>query len=126
MAGKSKQLTPPSNGEFRLCRGGRSFMCRKVIEEPGKDSGHLGPHQPQREISPRTTSGPVLAAGGYHCRRCNQYLGCYWCAQRLSELVCLNCHDWADDAGEREHGKMISRELAAAKVGELVAGIGRA
>ena len=122
---RGKQDAPTAVFNSLLCRGGASFNCRHVVEEPGRDSRELGPHEPQREIAPRSAHGrPVLAMGGYHCRRCRQYLGCYWCAQRLSELICLRCHDWATDEAEKVHGAVISRELAAAKVHDVIAGIG--
>ena len=125
MARKSKSVIPPSNGEFRTCKGGRSFNCQTVIEEPGVDSRFLGPHQPQREISPRAArnQGPVLAPGGYHCRKCNAYMGCYWCAQRKSELVCLSCNDWALDDGEAEHGRMIHDRQLGSDCLKIVTGI---
>lgn len=78
-----------------ICNGGRSFNCKK-----------LGPHDNPKHKA--------------WCRNCGAYMGCFWCRQRNTELVCLNCHDWALDAGEREHGKMVSRELAAAKVKEIL------
>lgn len=80
-----------------LCRGGPSWGCKKI-----------DPHEPKLKA---------------YCRRCRTYLGCFLCRQRDSELVCLNCHDWALLAGVKEHGKMVNQELAAAKVKELIKAI---
>ena len=62
------------------CHGGPSFNCQH--------------HEHTRKTE-------------YSCRTCRTYLGCAGCAQNPQELVCLRCHDWALNAGEREHGKMI-------------------
>lgn len=57
----------------------------------------------------------------FYCRRCRAYMGCEFCAQRRSELVCWRCHDWALNDGERAHGRMADRDRAAQKVGALYA-----
>ena len=92
-----------------LCRGGQSFNCRRIVEEPGRDSYQLGPHDTNHRG--RDTR--------LYCRRCSAYMGCFWCAQQPPELVCLRCHDWATDAGERRHGKMVNPELARDKLAHL-------
>jgi hypothetical protein len=80
-----------------LCRGGNSFNERPVVETADEKSFSLGPHEPERAVN---------------CRRCHQYMGCRWCAQKPDELVCRNCHDWATDEAERRHGKMDPRKAA--------------
>ena len=91
-----------------LCRGGRSFICKRISEEPGKDSPALGPHEAKQPI---------------YCRRCKAYMGCFWCAARPAELICLNCRDWARDDGEREHGPMLVRQVVVERVHELVGAV---
>lgn len=105
-------ISTNSEASSFLCRGGLSFGRRYVVKyEPPKETRELGSHEP---IEPR------------YCRRCKVYLGCKFCAQRPSELICVRCHDWATDEAEEEHGPMVSRDLAASKVRQLTAGIGRA
>lgn len=54
----------------------------------------------------------VEAKAAYTCRKCGLHMGCAVCIEDLSELVCRNCRDWANDISERVHGKMIkSAEL---------------
>lgn len=88
-----------------LCRGGRSFGCKKISETADAESRTLGPHEARH---PRT------------CRRCHAYMGCFICAHPPVELVCLNCHDWATEEAEREHGKMISRVSVQAKMRPVI------
>ena len=70
-----------------LCRGGGSHACRRGAHEAG------------------------LA---YRCRSCGGYMGCSKCAQKVAELFCLDCGDWALDAGERRHGRPVRDRAAAA------------
>ena len=81
-----------------LCRGGRSFGCKKISESADPESRILGPHEARE---PRT------------CRRCHAYMGCFICAHPPVELICLRCHDWACDEGEKEHGKIVVNRAAA-------------
>ena len=93
-----------------LCKGGFSFGRRKVLSyDPPKDSKDIGPHETFFEGHDTRR----------YCRRCHTYMGCKFCAQRDSELVCLRCHDWALPEGEAEHGKMLNRDLILAKVKSL-------
>lgn len=34
-------------------------------------------------------------------------MGCAHCLDDVASLVCLDCHDWANDISERVHGKMV-------------------
>jgi hypothetical protein len=95
---------PVATGD--LCRGGRSFGCKKIVGDAEKEGPVLGPH--------KTTNG------GYRCRFCNEYMGCKLCAQSPSELVCLRCHDWAMDAGEKKHGRMVKDREKGAEALKLV------
>ena len=56
----------------------------------------------------------------YTCRKCKRDLGCDYCAQRPSELICTACHDWAMIEGLREHGPMVPRERAVGMVKDLL------
>jgi hypothetical protein len=76
-----------------LCRGGRSYGCKKIIGDIETEGPTLGPHK--------------KVGGGYYCRFCDEYMGCKLCAQNPSELVCMCCHDWALNAGEKKHGRMV-------------------
>ena|SRR3990167_8005366 len=100
----------PKSGSGILCHGGPSFGCRYVVSyEPPKDSRAIGPHIP---VNPQ------------RCRHCRVYLGCKFCAQIPSELICLRCHDWATDEAETEHGNMLPYKPAA-EIKTLVGNIGR-
>lgn len=72
--------------ETDKCEGGRSFGCKHETHEISK-------------------SLPTV-----NCRRCGERMGCGACVQIPQELVCLNCHDWADEKGLKAHGPMVPRE----------------
>lgn len=74
------------------CQGGNSFGCKH------------GPYRLWDTFSPTHDRGIP-----YFCRKCKTYMGCHKCCQIPQEIVCLRCHDWALDAGEAEHGKMMRR-----------------
>jgi hypothetical protein len=89
-----------------LCRGGRSYGCKKIIGDTETEGPTLGPHK--------------KVSGGYYCRFCEEYMGCKLCAQNPSELVCLRCHDWALDVGEKKHGRMVKDREKGAEALKLV------
>src|SRR3990167_4552206 len=64
------------------CKGGMSFNCLTHEHNRGTE---------------------------YRCRTGRAYMGCNRCAQIPQELVCLRCHDWALDGGEKEHGLMMRK-----------------
>ena len=72
------------------CAGGSSFRCKK------------GPYRIWDDWRSTHDAGTP-----YCCRSCKLYMGCSKCAQIPRELVCLKCHEWAMDEGEKEHGKMM-------------------
>lgn len=88
-----------------LCRGGRSFNCKRTSESADPDGRILGPHQ---------RSLPV------YCRKCDLYMGCSVCAERIDDMVCLRCNDWATDAAERQHGKMVPHDVALRELKKIV------
>jgi hypothetical protein len=96
-----KEPTPTGD----LCHGGKSFNCKKIVIGSGESEGPtLAAHMAIKWEREKDGS-PVK--GGYHCRFCNEYMGCKMCAERPSELVCLRCNDWALNAGEKKHGRMV-------------------
>lgn len=62
------------------CTGGRSFNCR-TVEHPAGDA--------------------------VQCYRCGTYLGCRRCAERPSEVICLECHNWGSRRGVKVHGNVV-------------------
>ena len=81
------------------CKGGLSLRCNH------------GPYKlPGNESAETHSKGKA-----YYCRNCKAYMGCHKCCQQPRELVFLRCHDWALADGEKEHGKMLSKELIGEK-----------
>lgn len=94
------------------CKGGQSFRCNH------------GPYKIWDSFSDTHSRH----RNHYSCRNCGAYMGCEKCCQIPEELVCLRCHDWATADGEREHGKMLSKDLIREKWQRLsgeIRGIGR-
>lgn len=42
-----------------------------------------------------------------YCYRCSTRMGCGLCCEMPSELLCLNCHNWAMKAGLAQHGNIM-------------------
>jgi hypothetical protein len=68
-----------------MCRGGMSMNCGHSEHARGK-------------------------VADVYCRRCKARMGCSACCEIPSELVCLNCRDWARPAGLLKHGPMVAAE----------------
>lgn len=85
------------------CRGGLSFRCNH------------GPYK----IPDGFSDTHSRHKRHYYCRNCKVYMGCVKCCQTPAEIVCLRCHDWALADGEREHGRMLSKELIREKWARL-------
>ena len=66
--------------EVTQCDGGNSYNCRRE------------PHDEKRRV---------------FCYRCDTLMGCEACCERPSELICLNCRNWATQLGVRRHGSVI-------------------
>ena len=70
------------------CRGGYSFGCRHEPHDFGKVKNVL-------------------------CYKCSTRLGCSFCVERVTELICNRCHDWASKEALDKHGRMVPREKGA-------------
>lgn len=77
------------------CKGGISFRCNH------------GPYK----IWDGFSETHDRHKNNYYCRNCKAYMGCEKCCHIVTELICLRCHEWPLADGEREHGKMLSKDL---------------
>ena len=91
------------------CKGGLSFRCNH------------GPYKTYGEFSDTHSRH----RNQYYCRNCKVYLGCEKCCQVPQEIVCLRCNEWGLTDGEREHGKMLSKELIREKWHSLTSNLTR-
>src|SRR5690349_3571099 len=70
-----------SSVDSTQCSGGRSFNCRHDEHPKGKHS--------------------------VSCFRCGAYLGCSICAERASEVICLECNNFGHRKGIAKHGNVV-------------------
>ena len=75
------------------CFGGRSFGC----SQGGHDQGER-----------------------VYCDRCKVYLGCARCVERLDDLVCLVCANWAHSSGLAKHGRMVRDRAVASEAWKII------
>jgi hypothetical protein len=77
--GKELTLSTQEKGK---CTGGRSWGCRHDEHEKGKFPDVL-------------------------CYRCKVRMGCSRCCERASQLICLECYNWATKGAVRIHGNVV-------------------
>jgi hypothetical protein len=65
------------------CSGGNSFGCYHGKHDEGKRRPDI------------------------RCMNCRQRMGCSICCQIPRELLCLNCHDWANTIALNTHGHVV-------------------
>ena len=42
-----------------------------------------------------------------YCYRCKAKMGCVYCCEIASDLICLVCNNWASKAGVARHGDVV-------------------
>lgn len=84
-----------SSSSGAKCPGGRSYGCKQEEHEYGK-------------------------VADIYCDRCKTRMGCSFCCQIPRELLCLNCKDWAKQAGIDAHGHIVGMNRAEAEVKKMI------
>lgn len=90
-----------TNVDEVICAGGNSFGCKFLTGED-EDKNLMAP-------------GKHLRGKWWRgCYRCGTYLGCSLCAERIDELICLNCDkdlrppgNWGTTQAMRKHGRIV-------------------
>jgi len=112
--GKTVVLSPEQIRSFfgkAICTGGKSWGCKSPgahrFTAPRLVRVYIGNHLASAQANYKVYElSKAEARALYFCQHCKTFLGCSTCAESPTELICLPCHDWANQFGEMVHGKM--------------------